>query len=282
MSDPPRLTRDPNSGLAGALIESARDDAPPRSSRQRALLAVGAGGGALLAASAAKGGAALAAGAAASGSAGSAGTSSGTVAAWGVVAKWIGGSAVAAVVTAGAMGKIDVPHPFARANVTQAPRQAPAPPTARALRTVETKEAETMPDVPVAPPPLPEPERIQVAPVKASAREPIAQPANESAARRPQTSNLVGEIATLDRAREAVAGGAFDRAFAAIDEYDRRFPAGTLSLESQVLRVEALAQRGDRDRAARLAEAFLAQHPSSAHTARVRSLLLSIRKDRAP
>ena len=89
-------------------------------------------GGALLAASAAKGGAALAAGAAVSGSASSAGTSSGTVAAWGVVAKWIGGSAVAAVVTAGAMGKIDMPHPFARANVTQAPRQAPAPPAARA------------------------------------------------------------------------------------------------------------------------------------------------------
>jgi outer membrane protein assembly factor BamD (BamD/ComL family) len=96
------------------------------------------------------------------------------------------------------------------------------------------------------------------------------------------TGDLVNEVAVLDRAREAVSAGASERALAALDEYDRRFGAPTLTLESQVLRIEALAQKGERERAARLAEAFLVHNPSSAHVARVRSLLLSIRNDQAP
>src|SRR5258706_15992734 len=75
MSDPTRLSRLPNGGLAATLIESARDDEPPTSARSRAVLALGVSGGALLTASIAEGGAALSAGAGAG--AGAAGVAAG-------------------------------------------------------------------------------------------------------------------------------------------------------------------------------------------------------------
>jgi outer membrane protein assembly factor BamD (BamD/ComL family) len=79
-----------------------------------------------------------------------------------------------------------------------------------------------------------------------------------------------------------LADGAAERALHTLDEHDRRFPSGPLSIEARVLRIEALACRGDIARASRLAEAFLAQNPASAHAARVRSLLFSLRNPRLP
>lgn len=67
-----------------------------------------------------------------------------------------------------------------------------------------------------------------------------------------------------------------------LDEYKGRFPSGVLTPESQVLRVEALARKGDRANATRLGEAFLARTPQSALAARVRSLLLSMQKEQPP
>ena len=306
MSDPTRLSRLPNGGLAATLIESARDDEPPTSARSRAILALGVSGGALLTASVAEGGATLSAGAAgvgasvAAGGGASTGAGVGTalvatraVATWGAVAKWVGGGAVAVAVTAGAVARIDAPSHPVRSNGIEvghsgsppAPARLPAPSQVRPdVRPVEAQPVEA--PLPIVPRAI-ERERpvhaTPLAPSKAVARESIGEATSEGAIRRSTlTGDLVSEIATLDRAREAVSSGAPDRALAALDEYDRRFSAPTLTLESQVLRIEALAQKGDREKAARLAEAFLAQNPSSAHVARVRSLLLSIRKDRGP
>src|SRR5438445_7844270 len=127
MSDPTRLSRLPNGGLAATLIESARDDEPPTSARSRAILALGVSGGALLTASVAEGGATLSAGAAAGvgaasvaagggaatgGGVGTALVATRALATWGAVAKWVGGGAVAAAVTVGAVARIDAPpHP---------------------------------------------------------------------------------------------------------------------------------------------------------------------------
>ncbi len=94
--------------------------------------------------------------------------------------------------------------------------------------------------------------------------------------------DLEDEVAVLDGAREALASGQSDRALSIVNQYERGAAAKTLLLEAQVLRIEALVQRGDAQAAAKLAQAFLAGHASSAHAARVRSLLLATQKSVAP
>jgi hypothetical protein len=89
----------------------------------------------------------------------------------------------------------------------------------------------------------------------------------------PASSALADEIAALDGAREALASGDSSRALRALDARDRAFPRGALGPEATVLRIEALALRGDRAAATRLAEAFLAASPRSPHASAIRTLL---------
>jgi outer membrane protein assembly factor BamD (BamD/ComL family) len=84
---------------------------------------------------------------------------------------------------------------------------------------------------------------------------------------------LSDEVVALDAARQALAAGDAAGALRAVDDHDRRFPGGALSPEATVVRIEALAARGDRAAAARLATEFLRSHPASPHAKRLRSLL---------
>jgi hypothetical protein len=86
-------------------------------------------------------------------------------------------------------------------------------------------------------------------------------------------SALAAEVAILDEARTAVATQRGSRALELLDQYARRFPAGTLNLEATVLRIESLFMTGATSSAAALGHGFLAQHPASTHAARVRRLL---------
>jgi TolA-binding protein len=103
--------------------------------------------------------------------------------------------------------------------------------------------------------------------------EPSPPPAAAPVLAKPAPTSLTDEVAALDGAREALGGGDPGRALRALDDHDRRFPRGALGPEATVLRVEALAQRGDRAAATRLGAAFLAAHPRSPHAARLRTLL---------
>jgi hypothetical protein len=256
MNDPPRLTHF-SSGLGLKLLESARADDPPSSARRRAFGALGVGAGIMFVANIAGGAAGLSTGAAA----GAAGSGTAKAATWVLLAKWIGGSAVAAAVTTGAIATIKARAPARRVDRIAVTAVAPAPPPE--------------PTVVVAPREIP-----SAAPndVDSQAEHPV-----RNAKRRADPStNLVDEVAILDRAHAALADRAPDRALHDLDDHDRRFPSGALSIESRVLRIEALAAKGEGDIASHLAESFLAQNPTSAHAARVRSLLLSIRNQRPP
>lgn len=88
-----------------------------------------------------------------------------------------------------------------------------------------------------------------------------------------RATTLTEELGALDRARLALAGGDARRALDELDGYDRRFPAGRLQLEAEVIRIDALAKVGRKDAARQHAEAFLRRHPNSVLTTRVRAHL---------
>lgn len=84
---------------------------------------------------------------------------------------------------------------------------------------------------------------------------------------------LRDEVVALDNARQALDGRDSQAALDALDGYERQHGAGKLGLEAKVLRIEALVRAGEKDEAHRLGRAFLAQHPKSVHTGRVRALI---------
>jgi len=113
----------------------------------------------------------------------------------------------------------------------------------------------------VAPAPAPE---LDVTAVKPAAKATIARAETPRA-----VPALRDEIRLLDRARSALQQKAPKRALLELARYQERFPRGSFRQEASVLRVEALAQGGERDRAAALARDFVAQHPNSPHVDRV-------------
>jgi len=121
--------------------------------------------------------------------------------------------------------------------------------------------------------------RQPVAPANAPAHRSIATPATptesaaapEAQAAATRTAMLTEELGALDRARLALADGDARRALDALDGYDRRFPAGRLQIEAEVMRIDALAKIGRKDAARQHAEAFLRRHPNSVLATRVRA-----------
>jgi TolA-binding protein len=58
-----------------------------------------------------------------------------------------------------------------------------------------------------------------------------------------------------------------------LDAYVRTYPDGTLGPEAEILRIDALAQGGQRAMARLHAEAFVRRYPSSVLAARARQYL---------
>lgn len=88
----------------------------------------------------------------------------------------------------------------------------------------------------------------------------------------PQRANtLTDEISLIAAARAALARGDAAAALAELDRYAQRFSRGMLRPESLAARVDALCALGDRARARGVADAFVAEFPSSSLAARVRS-----------
>ncbi|HWZ89154.1 MAG TPA: hypothetical protein VNW92_09900 [Polyangiaceae bacterium] len=82
---------------------------------------------------------------------------------------------------------------------------------------------------------------------------------------------LAAELGALDAARSALASGDTSGALARLDAYARNFPRGKLSLEAEVLRIDALAKSGQTAAAQKRAQAFIQRHPDSVLAARVRA-----------
>jgi hypothetical protein len=161
----------------------------------------------------------------------------GAVSAVSAVAIWAGISALSPQ-------PVPPPPPSARAPIVATPRTLTPPPVG----------AETATD----PPP-------EIAPLPAKA------PVPRSAERGAETLSL--ELAALEQSRAALAKREYSTALRLLDDYARRFPKRRLDSEATVLRIEALAARGDRAQALRVGNQFLATHANSPYARRVRSLI---------
>jgi hypothetical protein len=255
-------------GLAGDLLRAADDDAPPASSRRAIGAAIGLapsighGAGAVHAAKAS------------------------------AVAKLGGGIALKVTAVVAVVGTAVGVHHVA----TRAPAS-PPPPAIVASRAPAQIAMPTPAPIAIAPPPAPPPSAIvpPPAPVEAPpaprppppahrATVPAPPPPIETAPPPPAAEtgpappvpaapSLGDEIAQLELALAAVRRHDPSAALAALDAYDRRFPAGKLAPEALAARVEATLAAGDRAGGRTLAARFLAEHPKSPLAQHVRDLV---------
>jgi hypothetical protein len=84
---------------------------------------------------------------------------------------------------------------------------------------------------------------------------------------------LQEQVGLVDRARSLLASGDASGALHAVDAYEHRFPTGILLEEASLLRIQAIAARGDRAAAAALAQRFSTVYPRSVHTDTIQSLM---------
>lgn len=161
------------------------------------------------------------------------------------------------------------------------PRPAPAAPTvaAPAHEPFVPSEVPTasvrVEDLPPAAPP-PEPPAPSTPQARASsAQKPapsiaLARPSSTDA---PAVDDFRDELALVERVRTQLSRGDNDACLRSIDQYGRRFSGGAFVQEVAVMRIEALAASGDRERARAFAANFLSEHPTSPYAGRVRSVL---------
>lgn len=144
----------------------------------------------------------------------------------------------------------------------------------RSAATAATPSVPTKPDVSASEPPA------VVAPAVAlktavgprlSARVEVAPPPALAPAPSEASVRLDRELSKLKETRAALAAFAPAAALRVLDDYQREFPAGLLTIEASALRVETVAKLGDRALASQLAGKFLRQHASSPLAPRVRA-----------
>lgn len=241
MKDPRPLLDDGATALELTLLQAGDADGPSPQARQAALAALGLGG-ALLAASSP----------AAATAGGTAVTSGARLLA---VKWWVVGALVTASGAAGLgyAARQSQPAPVSRSSAVLA-RQ-PAPPVLPISAAPSPPAADPTPSPSVASPL----ERPPAAPARAA-----------SSAGNP---SIEEQIALVERARSAVANRKPAAALAALDEYQRRFPAGVLGQEATLLRIETLLASGDKATATRLGRRFLERYPRSPMAARVKTLI---------
>jgi hypothetical protein len=125
-------------------------------------------------------------------------------------------------------------------------------------------------------PPAPTP-TVKPASAAPAASEPVASPevtVAPSLQVRPakEAPAVWDEPGLIEKARKALAAEP-RRALSLTQEHQRRFPAGALSVEREVIALEALGRLGQTAEAKRRALAFEAKYPKSIHLPRVRALL---------
>ena len=83
-------------------------------------------------------------------------------------------------------------------------------------------------------------------------------------------SSLAAQVRRLDAARTAYRIGAYNDAIRLVEDYHREFPNGVLAPDADVVAIESLIGKQDREAAVRQANAFLAKYPKDPHAALVR------------
>lgn len=232
----------PDSDLEARLIRAGTRDMPPSGTLQRTLAGLGLGAStvATVSSAGALGGAKAAA-------------STGVLA----LAKWAGiGAASGLMVTAATYG---VQH-ATRPQTPPVPSTVPAP-----------KGSEARAPVPSAfesAPRLAESPSALVVPSAAPPRPALTAPASSEA-----DVPLARELAFVDRGREAFQRNDAGAALALLEHYELSFPELRLMPEVLYLRMQAQRQRGDVERAAKLAARLVREFPKSPHASSARSIL---------
>lgn len=134
---------------------------------------------------------------------------------------------------------------------------------------------------PLPPPPLPS-QDVETLPSVASeppksvtttAKPPKRPDAARAAGSEAPVSSLRRELELIEMARRALRGGDGSACLSSVERYESEFPSGQFSNEGQVMRIEALALVGSREKAGRLAHEFLQSNPKSPYADRLRSVL---------
>lgn len=87
-------------------------------------------------------------------------------------------------------------------------------------------------------------------------------------------ATLQEEVAALDRARAALRASNPGSALRHLNDYSAEFPRGSLRLEAETLRIEALSASGSHAEASRRAKRILERSPNSVLAARLRRYVL--------
>jgi hypothetical protein len=266
------------------LLDSASDDAPSPGARTRTLIALGVAAGAT---AAMPGAVHAAVGAAGSGSAKTAGSMTALM-----LAKWLGTGAAIGAVTAACIATATTPG-WLRPSPTEAAMNRAAPAAPGAPKTMARSAALPGPRAPNDDTRAPVPAVGDAIEARAAASPPVTHLGRDFAAEAstagdipgtaaPQSaragspgngSSVLAEVASLDRARAALASGDARSALERLAEHDRRFAGGALEPEAVVLRVRAWLQLGQRAEAVALVNRFLTAHPNSSQAARLRALV---------
>jgi hypothetical protein len=172
-----------------------------------------------------------------------------TAAASGSLGPWVSGALVAAVV--------------AGAFVVTGPAKTPSTPARTAAAPSFIPGAPPLP-TPVSAPLAADPLR-EVAPSVAVSSETQRGTGSPS-------SDIAEQIALIDAARVALAGGSAQRALTGVRQYQTRYPQGTFRPEAAAIKIEALLKLGHADEARALAERFLVAHGPSPLADRVARL----------
>jgi hypothetical protein len=146
-----------------------------------------------------------------------------------------------------------------------------ATPVEHAVASVESSPWVSVPGDPIAPSSLP-----AAAPVVAprGSHAVVAPPApSVLASSEPIDDAFAAELRAIEQVQRSVTARHYADALGLLDDWAVRFPRKHFDEEAAVLRIEALSGRGDREQSHRLAQQFLATHPASPLSQRVRSLL---------
>jgi hypothetical protein len=81
------------------------------------------------------------------------------------------------------------------------------------------------------------------------------------------------DLSQIDETRRALRTGDASAAQALLDAYEHRRETSFFDREAVVLRIEALVQQGQRERAAKLAADYFRRFPNDVHAPRLRALL---------
>jgi hypothetical protein len=272
MNQPIRLLDSSRNPRSRELLRAHLEDRPSPTARRAAALALGIGASVTVTASASATGAAASATASAL-----AAPSLGLIA-----AKWIAIGTLGGVALAGGASAISTSGQPA---ITEArsgvvlpavePAVAPEPAPSFTARGAHEPPSEAQRVVALPEPRTPSDSAVKVSSraVSSSRIATAVAPALPASATLPEARGLAQEVAEIDAARRALAGGDATLALRHLDAYSALARTGTLDREAQLLRIDAFLLGPDRARGAALAEQYLARYPQDPHAARLRALL---------